>query len=94
MDWFLIFLAVVITLLSLVLIVAGIQFILVMRSFNKALSKLHLTLDIVSHLTFNLSNPTGDLKSLGQGVKTGLQVAEHVFVWLKERKSKNNELST
>jgi hypothetical protein len=93
MDWFLIFLVVVISLLTIIFLAVGIQFLLVLRSVKKTLKYLDNTLGLLSHVTFNLTNPLSDVKSLGQGVKTGLQVAEYVFTWLKERKPSDHEQS-
>ena len=86
MDPFLIFLTVVISILSFVLLVAGIHVIMILRNINKSLSRVNQTLDYADHLLHNLSNPLSDIKALGQGVKTGLQVAEHVVSWVKEKK--------
>ena len=88
MDPFLIFLTIVITILSLVLVIAGIHVILILRNINHTLTKANNTLDLIEGIVHNLANPLSDLKSLGQGVRTGLQVAEHIASWVKEKKQK------
>jgi len=85
-DPFLIFLTVVISILSFILVVVGIQVILLLRHVNKTLHRLNQTIDYTQNLVHNLSNPLTDLKALGQGVKTGLHVAEHVVTWVKNKK--------
>jgi hypothetical protein len=85
MDPFLIFLTVVITLLSVVIIVAGIQVILILRNINKTLNKANAALESAQFFFHNITHPLNDVKALGNGVKTGLYVAEHIAKWLKDR---------
>lgn len=85
MDPFLIFLAVVISLLSLVIIIAGIHVILILRNINHTLTKANNALDAAQYFFHNITHPLNDVKALGNGVKTGLYVAEHIAKWLQDR---------
>lgn len=91
MDPFLIFLTVIISVLTVVLVIVGIQIILILKNINKTLSRANQTLDLAETLIHNLSNPLSDLKSLGNGVKTGLHVAEYVMDWVKQKRSSQEE---
>lgn len=88
MDPFIVFLIVVISILTILLLVVGIQVILILRNINKTLSKTNNTLDTASYFFHNITHPLTDVKALGQGVKTGLFVAEHVAQWLHARTNK------
>lgn len=87
MDPFIIFLTVVISILTLVLAIAGVQVILILRNINKSLNRFNQTLDYADHLLHSLSNPLSDIKAMGQGVKTGLHVAEHIVSWIRQKQS-------
>lgn len=91
MDPFLIFLTVVITILTLVIVVAGIQVILILRNVNKTLSRANQTLDTAEYFIHNLTHPLNDVKELGNGVKTGLFVAEHIAQWIGDRRKSNDD---
>jgi len=90
MDPFLIFLTVVISALALVAIIAGIQVILILRSLSRTLNKAHESLEAAQYMFYNITHPLNDVKALGNGVKTGLFVAEHIAQWLKEKSDKND----
>jgi len=91
MDPFLIFLIAVISILTIVLTIVGIQIIILLRKVNKTLGKFNSTLDTAQNLIHNFSNPFSDLKSLGQGVKTGLHVAEYIGTWIKNKQTKEED---
>lgn len=94
MDPFLIFLTVVISLLTIVMLVVSIQVILILRKVNHSLSRANQTFDTASNFLHSITNPLSDVKALGQGIKTGLFVAEHITVWLKNRKQEADERPT
>lgn len=77
---------VVISILSLVLVVVGVQVFLILRNINKTLNKANNTMDTAAYFFHNITHPLNDVKAMGQGVKTGLYVAEHVVGWLKSKK--------
>ena len=85
MDPFLIFLTVVISILSVVMLVVGIYVIMILRNLNKTLKKANQAIEASEFFFHNLTNPLSDLKSLGQGVRTGLSVAEHIVKWVKNK---------
>ena len=91
MDPFLIFLTVIISLLTLVLLIVGIQVMLILRNINHTLTRANQTLDSAEAMIHNLKNPLTDLKALGDGVKTGLQISHHIIAWVKQKKSEDTE---
>ncbi len=91
MDPFLIFLTVVITLITIVLVITGIQVILILKNINNTLKRFNNTLDTTHSFFHNLTNPLSDLQSLGDGVKTGLHVAEYIVGWVKQRKKSDSK---
>lgn len=86
MDPFLIFLIIIITLVTVLIMVIGIQTILILKKANHTLEKINSTLDSLHQIAHNVTHPLSDLKSLGDGVKTGLHVAEYIVNWVKEKK--------
>lgn len=94
MDPFLIFLTVIITILTIVLVVVGVYLILILRNVNKTLNKANNTFETAAYFFHNITHPLNDVKALGQGVKTGLYVAEYVSKWLKERSQGETDATT
>lgn len=90
MDPFLIFLTVIITVLTVVLTVVGIQIILILRNINHTLGKANQTIDAAEAMIHSFKNPLSDLKALGDGVKTGLQIAQHIVTWIKQKNQTEN----
>lgn len=85
MDPFLVFLTVVISIVSFVMVVAGIYVILILRSINATLNKANQTFEMMQAFFHGITNPLTDVKAMGQGVRTGLNVAEHIVKWVKMR---------
>lgn len=93
MEPFAVFLIIVISVLSTILAIVGIQVILILKNINHTLSKANQTIDLAEAFLQNLTNPLQDLRSLGDGVKTGMHVASHIVTWVKEHKSKNADIN-
>jgi uncharacterized protein YoxC len=91
MDPFLIFLIIVISLLTIVLTVVGVYIILLLRNFNRTLSRVNQTMDTVDSLVHHLTHPLSDINSLTRGVRTGIEVAEYTVNWLRKRQKDDSE---
>ncbi|MFC1749848.1 hypothetical protein ACFL2V_13700 [Pseudomonadota bacterium] len=87
MEPFVIFLIIVITVLTTILAIAGIQVIMILRNVNHTLTKANQTIDLAEKFLLNLTNPLHDLRSLGEGVKTGMHVANHISTWVQEKRA-------
>lgn len=88
-DPFIIFLMVIISLIAIVLVLVGIQLFLILRQVNRTLSQVNRTLSGVETAAHNLVHPASDLKAVGQGVQTGLHIADHILNWAKHRHKSN-----
>ncbi len=85
MDPFTIFLIVIITVITLLLVVTGIQVIFILRELSKTLSRLNQTIDTTHNLVQKISNPLSNMNSVTTGVKAGLQIADHIVTWARQR---------
>lgn len=85
MDPFTIFLVVVITILTVLLVITGIQVIFILRQASKTLSHVNNTIDTTHNLIQKIANPFSSMNSISNGVKAGLQIADHISAWAKER---------
>ena len=92
MEPFAIFLVIVITVLSTILAIAGVQIIMILKNVNHTLTKANNTIDMAESFLHNLTNPLQDLRSLGDGVKTGMHVANHIVNWVQEKHAKDQQL--
>lgn len=85
MDPFIIFLIVVISIVSLLLVIVSVQLMLILRNLNQTLKKVNRVIDVSEVFIHHITHPLTDVKSLGEGVKTGLYVAEQITKWLRQR---------
>lgn len=86
MDPFLVFVMVVLAIVTAVLVAVGIYLLLILRNLNKTLTKVNQIIDVAEKTAFAMTHPLTDIKSLGQGIKTGLFAAEYIVSWLKNKK--------
>ena len=77
----------VIIILSVLLVVLGVQVFLILRDFRETISKANKVLDDAGHITETVSQPVSSLAGILMGVKTGL-IASKIIGGKKERKEK------
>ncbi len=87
MDPAQIILLLVVIVLTLVLVVLGVQAFYVLREFRQTLSKTNRILDTAGQITQNLSNPINTFSSVLTGFRTGSFIAN----LLKKIRSKDKE---
>jgi len=63
MDTFTIFLIVIITILTTLLVITGVQVILILRQVNKTLAKTNRTLDIIESVVNKVADPLSNIGS-------------------------------
>ena len=66
----------VIVILSILLIILGIQVFFILRDFRKTISKANKVLDDTSQITESVSGPISSLSTLAMGLKTGASLAK------------------
>ena len=91
MEPFTVFLIVVITVITVLLFITGIQVILILRQVQKSLTRVNQTIDITQNLIDKVSHPFSNMTSITQGVKAGLQLADHIVTWSKSKKDSEQE---
>jgi len=74
----------VIIVLTLLLLVLGVQVFFILRELRKTVDKANKVLDDTGLITESVSGPISSLSSLATGIKTGAAIAQ----LLKKRKSK------
>lgn len=86
----------VIVVLTVLLLVLGIQVFFILRDVRKTLSKANKVLDDASHITRNVSGPIEALSSFSSTMKAGsvitiIKVVRDLFLKDKEPKEKKKE---
>ncbi len=87
MDPLVIVLTVVISIFSLVLVIAGIQLILVLQELKKTLKKINHTAETIENVAVRSITPLANLGGTLEGVKSGLKVAQAFMGWLNREKN-------
>lgn len=75
MDTAQILLLVVIVILSIVLIILGVQIFFILRDFQKTVKKANKVLDDTGVITESISGPVSNLSMLTSGIKAGAFIA-------------------
>ena len=87
MDPLIIVLTIVITVFSVVLVVAGIQVILVLQELKKTLRRVNTLADTLEKTADRALSPLANLGGTIDGVKSGLKVAQAFMNWLNKEKT-------
>ena len=82
-----IILLLVIIILSVLLVVLGVQVFFILRDLRSTITKANKVLDDAGQITESVSQPVSSLASILMGVKTGL-IASKVWGGKKDRKEK------
>lgn len=88
MDTAQILLLSVVTVLSLLLLILGIQVFLILKEFKKTISKINRILDDAATLTESISAPIENFSSILAGIRTGVSIMN---LFKKKKKNKNEE---
>lgn len=79
-------LIVVITVLTILLAVIGVQVFFILRDMRATVKKTNKILEDTSSMTANFKRPFSSMTSLANGIKTGLEIIS----MLRERKEKSS----
>lgn len=79
-------LVVVITVLTILLAVIGVQVFFILRDMRDTVKKTNRILEDTSSMTANFKRPFSSMTSLASGIKTGLEIIS----MLRERKEKSS----
>lgn len=82
-------LVVIIAILSVILVILGIQVFFILREFRRALTKANKVLDDTRVITESVSGPLASLSTLTSGVKLGAVIAS--FLKGKKRHEKGED---
>ena len=84
MDPLIALLVVVMSVLSVLLVIVGVQVIIILKEFRKTLDHFNHTLESTDDLLVLMANPFKGLGDTVTGIKSGLRVAELFVSWLRE----------
>lgn len=87
MDPLVALLVVVVSILSILLVIVGVQVILILKQFKETLSHVNGTLKEVDDIVALISHPLEGLGDTLAGIKSGLKFAETFVSWLKDREN-------
>lgn len=92
MDPLIALLIVVMSVLSVLLVIVGVQVIIILKEFRKTLIHFNHTLENTDELLSLVANPFRGLGDTVTGIKSGLRVAELFVSWLKENQNEQQKL--
>lgn len=78
----------VVIILTILLVVLGIQVFFILRELRKTINKANKILDDTGTITESVSKPISSFSSIAMGLKTGAKIAE---ILNKDKRHKQNE---
>lgn len=88
MDPLILLLIVVTAVLTVLLVIVGIQVILILKEVKTTLIHVNRSLDTADNIVSALARPVSGLSDIAAGVRTGLKITESFVSWIS---SKNRE---
>lgn len=88
MDPLVILLIIVTSVLTVLLVIVGVQVIMILKEVRATLSHVNKSLETVDSIIAALSKPVSGLTDIAAGIRTGLKITESFTSWLS---SKNQE---
>lgn len=85
MDPLVALLVVVMSILSVLLVIVGVQVIIILKEFRKTLEHANQTLKNTDDLLTLIAHPFDGMGDTIAGLKSGLKVAEIFVAWLREQ---------
>lgn len=87
MDPIAIVLTVIISILSLVFVIVGIQIILVLQEIRRTLRKFNSVADVVEKVATHAMIPVSNLGGMVEGARAGMKVVSGFMSWLQREES-------
>lgn len=84
-------LVLVITTLTVLLVIIGLQVVNILREFRRSLEKINKILDDAGLISSSVAKPLADFSGFFEGVKGGLKIIESLLDFFKNRKKKREE---
>jgi hypothetical protein len=88
MDPLILLLIVVTSVLTILLVIVGVQVVMILRELKTTLVHVNHTLDTADNVVSALARPVSGLSDIAAGVKTGLKITEAFVSWIS---SKNHD---
>lgn len=92
MDPTLVLLTIIMIVLSVLLVIVGVQVIIILKDFRVTLKHLNHTLENTDNMVDMVNRQFTHLGTTLNGLKSGLQMMDAFFVWLKEHQSHDPKL--
>lgn len=84
-------LVIVITTLTILLTVIGIQIVYILREVRRAIEKMNKMLDDAGMITESIAHPISGLGGMVDGIKTGIKAIETLGTFLTRKKKKDRK---
>jgi len=91
MDPLIVLMIVVVSMLTVLLVIVGVQVILILKEVRRVLSRVNSTIDTVDKVVGNISSPFAQMGGMIEGLKGGFKVVEAFVSWLKNKEEDDEE---
>ncbi len=93
MDPLILLLIIVTSVLTVLLVIVGVQVIMILREVNRTLTHVNNTLETADGIVAALSRPVSGIADIAAGVKTGLKITESFVSWLSKSRDDHGHKS-
>lgn len=90
MDPLILLLIVVTSVLTVLLVIVGVQVVMILREVKTTLTHVNKTLDTADNIVTALSRPLSGLSDITAGVRTGLKITESFVSWISSKNQDHN----
>lgn len=91
MDPLVILLIIVTSILTVLLVIVGVQVIMILKEVKQTLTHVNHTLEAADNVVALLSRPASGFADMVAGVKTGLRISESFVSWLNKNREDHHE---
>lgn len=85
MDPLILLLIVVTSVLTVLLVIVGVQVIMILREVKTTLTHVNKTLDAADNIVSVLARPVSGLSDIAAGIRTGLKITESFVSWISSK---------
>jgi hypothetical protein len=90
MDPLILLLIIVTSILTVLLVIVGVQVVMILKEIRSTLGHVNKSLEMVDNIIAALSKPVSGLTDIAAGVKTGLKITESFVSWLSTKNQDKN----
>jgi len=91
MDPLVLLLIIVTSILTVLLVIVGVQVVMILKEVKTTLSHVNKTLEVADNIVGALAKPASGIADIVAGVKTGLKITDSFVSWISKNHDRKSE---